>query len=1234
MALPANSTNSVRLSLILFSLIIVLQCLQPAPAFTSENPIGRLINPQGQVSVLQSGAASWQDALNGRDLFPGDTVKTAQNSRVSILCIDETQLKLNENTVLVLKSSMPSPRLGIATPAAHTGTDRSLYEVPKGEVWLRNKSEKVRFDVETPAVTAAIRGTEFNLKVNNEGTATLVLLEGKIRLNNPQGEIDLNPGEEGMARIGQAPVKRVLVQPDDAVQWSLYYPGIFSFRDIPVGSQPDDGSPASPMIHDAQAAYDRGDLDSSNSISEQVLARYPDNGPALTILGWISLQRHDPEKALFYFQRAAKQHTWPDLNISGLALATYSLRNPSGAYELMLDQLKNSQPTPMLLVMSGYFSMLAGKIEDAKGFLTDPRITGQEASMAHSFLSQILLVQNHKKEAATEATLALDLNRQSPLAGMSNALVKIAYFDLPVAKKFLDDALSADPRFLQAYLYMARIWLGSDYLDRARECIEKAIEISKTDSEVLSLAGFIHLGYRDFDKAFKLFSEAVKADPGFGDPHVGLSNIAFKNRNSSLGLTEMLTATLLEPRVSLYQSSLGKALYQTRAFDKALEVYDYAKTLDPNDPTPYLYKGIALSDLNRPGEAIRELNKSIELNDNMAVFRSRLMLDRDLAVRNTNLARAYNQLGLGDWSFSKALTAVKNDPLSASAHLFLSSAFASTRQNVGASSSELLLYELLAPANENTFSQGTSGSSDYTQMFEMPYARLQASSGVGTWANHEALIQDHSLEVFAGWPGLALDAYGSYRYDPGYRKANGDTESFFGYAQGKFEPTIKDSFYANYTYNTLQWGSTGSPDDYSFKNDLNLWNTKYNNFVDGGYIHRFSPEAVFIGYFKWGNQDWRTTDSYFFTTLGYPTFEQTFRKTIEDFNNVQLQQQLKIGPHTFIAGFDYFTGYLDYYYRDSYVIRDVFYPYDIIYKNSYITQYNPPDRATSIYVRDYWRISSQLLMELGISGDFVSSSRYNFSNSISSTTANPSVGLNYEINKSNTLRLAYQGYVNGHSLLSPSLAPSEVAGFPSQVNADDASEVKELGFAWESQWNPLTFTVFRLTAHRVDNPQYQYVNSDITNLINSQTDRFQGSFSVNRLLTSSLGLAAGISGKLVSQDAPPNTFLTGDFHEIDGAAALSYVHPQGWFASIKDTLAYQDLGGLSDKSAAKTQADLGNPFNLVDISFGKYFDNKRGYASLTIANVFNQHFYYQTEPVELWSFFPDRTIMFRIGLNF
>jgi hypothetical protein len=278
-------------------------------------------------------------------------------------------------------------------------------------------------------------------------------------------------------------------------------------------------------------------------------------------------------------------------------------------------------------------------------------------------------------------------------------------------------------------------------------------------------------------------------------------------------------------------------------------------------------------------------------------------------------------------------------------------------------------------------------------------------------------------------------------------------------------------------------------------------------------------------------------------------------------------------------------------------------------------------------------------VELGISGDFISSYRFGYPDSISSSTANPVVGLNYEIDKSNTLRFAYQGYVSAHSSFNSSIAPSEVAGFPSMINVAgfDGSKVKELGFAWESQWNPLTFTVFRLTAYRIDDPQFV----ENPNMIDWRIEHFDGSFTVNRLLTSSLGLSAGVAEKIVSMaapiGAPSEIFATGNFNEISGNAALSYMHPSGWFASIKNTVVHQHLGGLSDPydtSLVQHQKELGDPFNLVDITFGKYFANKRGYAQLAITNVFNQHFCYETEEIALDQFYPDREIIFRVGLYF
>ena len=630
--------------------------------------MGKLVSVQGEVSVQAAGASQWEAGQVGQSLSAGDAVRTGPNSRAAILCVDETQLRLNENTIVILKSISPSPRLQPVTPAQEKpAVPSSHYEVPQGEIWLRNKHEKFRFELETPAVTATIRGTELNIKVQRNGTTSVLLLEGNVCLVNPQGEVCLRPGEEGYTIPGQKPSKRVLVQPADAVQWVLYYPGIISYRDLPLASLPGEfrtppAPPAlAPLIQEGEAAYDQGRLQDAKGKAEAVLAKDPANSRALTLLGWVNLQENKPEEALQDFRRVRHPD---DLTIVGQALAHENLADAAGAYKIISTAGRKGKPSPLLVAMSGYVALLAGRVEEARSQLEMALTLPSPAPrLARPLLAQIDLVQNRKEAAQGEASQAQALAPDSPMALFSLGLVKMATFDLPAATRYLQKAIDADPRFVDAYVYLAKIWLGSEYLSRAQKTIDRALQIAPQDPAVLSLAGFIRLAFRDYREASSLFNRAVKADPRFGEPHLGLAICSFRYREFRRGLEEMLTATLLDPRVSSYQTELGKALYQTRSFDRALEIYDYAKTLDPRDPTPYFYKGIALSDLNRAGEAVQEINKSIELNDNVAMFRSRSLLDQDLAVRNYSLAKSYQQLGLNEWAYSKAVTARQLSPL-------------------------------------------------------------------------------------------------------------------------------------------------------------------------------------------------------------------------------------------------------------------------------------------------------------------------------------------------------------------------------------------------------------------------------------------------------------------------------------------------------------------------------------------------------------------------------------------
>jgi len=535
--------SAIRLGALLRVTIFLFLLLGAVSVAWADTPLaGKLKQIQGQVSVCRAGSADWQPGRLNQDLFAGDAVQTGPVSRAAILAVDESQIKLNENTLFVLKSAAPSPRLGWVEPAAATAPEGalSLYQVPQGEIWLRNSNEKFRFEIETPALTAAVRGTELNLRVASDGLTAVLLLSGALSLANPQGQVALNPGEEGLARPGQAPTKRVVVQPADAVQWSLAYPGIVSFRDLPLTPGPSGGrAPAGPpaatsLVGQAETAYDLGRLDQARSQAEQALAADRGNPRALTLLGWISLQRHDPTAAEGYF----RQVTAPDQAAAvGLALALYRQDKVWEAYEVMSQARRQLKPTPFLNTMSGFFALMAGQVNQARQLLETASVQAPEAALPRALLAQIALVQKRKEAARSLADQAVALNPRSPAALVTQALVDLSFFQMDPARRRLEQALLADPAFVEAYVYLARIWLGSDYLDRAWRTIKTALSLAPHEAEVLSMAGFVRLGYRDYQRAKEFFDQAVAANPNFGDPHLGLGHYHFRYRAFDQGLS-------------------------------------------------------------------------------------------------------------------------------------------------------------------------------------------------------------------------------------------------------------------------------------------------------------------------------------------------------------------------------------------------------------------------------------------------------------------------------------------------------------------------------------------------------------------------------------------------------------------------------------------------------------------------------------------------------------------------
>ena len=199
---------------------------------------------------------------------------------------------------------------------------------------------------------------------------------------------------------------------------------------------------------------------------------------------------------------------------------------------------------------------------------------------------------------------------------------------------------------MRALVDRARIQFGIGETEAARRDADRAAARASSDAQLRSLLGFIKLAAgADAAARARLRRSGWRRTRHSANRTSGSGCSISAAAVMTTGCSKCSTATLLEPKVSLYPELPGKGVLPAARFPEGLAALASAKRLDPRDPTPWLYASFFLRDLNRQVDALDELRHAIALNDNRAVYRSRLLLDRDLATKNVSLAKLYNQLG-------------------------------------------------------------------------------------------------------------------------------------------------------------------------------------------------------------------------------------------------------------------------------------------------------------------------------------------------------------------------------------------------------------------------------------------------------------------------------------------------------------------------------------------------------------------------------------------------------------
>ena len=170
----------------------------------------------------------------GRVLVVGDTIITGKDSQLELLLLDGTIIRIKENTKIEIADIFESL---VERP---TGVLRLFF----GKIWGsmgRLLTAWNGWDIITSDAVIAVRGTEFTLEVEIDGTTTLLVLEGVVEFSDLDGTktVLVEQYQTSVVKPGDIPSEPVPIDPDKIDRWWETEEGIPA-----EGDAAEEGAPA------------------------------------------------------------------------------------------------------------------------------------------------------------------------------------------------------------------------------------------------------------------------------------------------------------------------------------------------------------------------------------------------------------------------------------------------------------------------------------------------------------------------------------------------------------------------------------------------------------------------------------------------------------------------------------------------------------------------------------------------------------------------------------------------------------------------------------------------------------------------------------------------------------------------------------------------------------------------------------------------------------------------------
>lgn len=857
-------------------------------------------------------------------------------------------------------------------------------------------------------------------------------------------------------------------------------------------------------------------------------------------------------------------------------------------------------------------------------------------------------------DVVTQTATTGILDPQLASEWMAQSYFLQARLDLRGAKSAALNATTTSPNFGFAWARLAELQFSFADANAAESSLRRSLSLMPLNAQSHSLNGFVATRQGSFDEALVHFETAIAVDGSFANAWLGRGLCLMHGRQTAAALDDLQTAATLEPNRSILRSYLAKGFSVSRDNRRAIEELHLAMQLDPNDPTGWIYAALIQQQENRINTAITNLQHSVNLNDNRAVYRSRMLLDEDRAVRSANLAGVYRDAGMRQVSINEASRAVDADYANFSSHLFLANSYNELRdpkqvtlRYETAAFSEYLMANLLSPVSVGVLSPSVS-QNEYSRMFDNRKfgvsSRTEYLSG-GDW------IQDGAQ--FGNLGNVSYSVGADYRSENGQRP-NNDLEALTLSLQTRIQLTPDDQIFLMGSYYNYESGDVAQ---YYYQTNahqnLRVEETQEPLFL-AGYNHRWSQNHQTLALFNYSRDNFKLTDTENDVLLlardgadqvllvPVPTLPTASIRYETDFDlySGELQHIWKTEENTLVVGGKFQSGTLDTHSQlgasTPTQLGSVGNPPTPLFFSS------PPTDQTirstvnraSIYVYDYWQVWDPFRITVGIAYDYLDYP-VNFQSSpiesgqTSKDQWSPKVGLTYMPFKGTFFRGNYARSLGGATFdQSIRLEPVQIAGFnqayrnvipESIVGSIAAPSFETFGVAWDQHFRQTRSYITVIAEVLRSDVERQVGEFDVLfppQIVPSGTQQQLDyeernlSISFNQLISRDLVFNARykvsdarlenafveIPGTVAPQaSADQNSIL----HEIALGGILN--HPSGFFSSVEGVWYQQSNRGFTPDTP-------GDTFWQVNLFAGYRFLQRRVEVSAGVLNLTDQDY--------------------------